>query len=69
MSSGPFAKLVPYSSVVGQSITLHNEPNGRVVAQLSMLNVFVAPGEDHRKACERVGTMLVEIINKAGSGR
>ena len=68
MSYGPFAKLVPYSSVVGGSVTVHSEPNGPVIAQLALLNVRPAPGEDHKAATQRIGQLLVDIINKYGSG-
>lgn len=65
MSQDMHARLVPYSSVVGQSITLHNGPGDPVVAQITvMAPVGPPPGEDHKTFCERIAKAIVAKINK-----
>ncbi len=67
MSQSMRAKLVPFSSVVGQSITLHAEPNGPVIAQLAvMAPAGPPPGEDHATYVKRISKVVADAINKAG---
>ena len=39
MAQHPKAKVVPFSSVVGSSVTLHDPDTGRVIGQLGIMNV------------------------------
>ncbi len=64
MSTGLTAKLVPYSSMVGKSITLHAD-DGRVIAQLAvMAPAGPPPGEDHKAFTERIAKVVADAINK-----
>lgn len=64
MSAGITAKLVPYSSTVGQSITLQTF-DGPVFAQLAVLTPNgPPPGEDHRQFSERIARLVADAINK-----
>lgn len=62
------AKVVPYSSVVGSSITLHAE-SGMTVCQLSLLNVippsFKFTPELHREASTRLAEWIAAALNSA----
>lgn len=62
------AKVVPYSSVVGASVTLHAE-NGFTVCQLSLLNVippsFQFTRELHREASERLAAWIASRLDGA----
>lgn len=67
MSQSMHARLVPYSSTVGQSITLHNEPGGPVIAQISvMAPAGPPPGEDHKAYTQRIAKAVADAINKNG---
>ena len=39
MGKYPKAKVVPFSSIVGSSVTLHDPETERVIGQLAILNV------------------------------
>ena len=39
MGKSPKARVVPFSSVVGSSVTLHAPETGRVIGQLGIMNV------------------------------
>ena len=39
MAQHPKAKVVPFSSVVGSSVTMHDPDTGRVIGQLGIMNV------------------------------
>ena len=62
------AKIVPYSSVVGSSITLHAD-NNMTVCQLSLLNVippsFRFTPELHRQCSERIAQWVSDALNAA----
>lgn len=62
------AKVVPYSSVVGSSITLHAD-NNLTVCQLSLLNVippsFKFTPELHRDASTRIAQWVADALNNA----
>ncbi|MCO5092684.1 hypothetical protein [Bosea sp. (in: a-proteobacteria)] len=62
------AKVVPYSSVVGSSITLHAESR-LTVCQLSLLNVippsFKFTPELHREASTRIAEWVAAALNSA----
>lgn len=59
------ARLVPYSSIVGQSITLHNGPGEPVIAQMTvMAPAGPPPGEDHKSYVERIAKAVAAAINK-----
>lgn len=65
MSIGMHARVVPHSSVVGTSITLHNGPGGPVFAQLSVLTPSgPPPGEDHKTFSQRIAKVVADAINK-----
>lgn len=53
------AKLVPFSSVVGQSIALMDE-TGRVIGQLAILNL--PPDADYRAGSQAIGQQIVNAI-------
>lgn len=66
MSQSMHARLTPYSSVVGQSITLHNGPGEPVIAQLAvMAPAGPPPGEDHRAYVERIAKAVADAINRS----
>lgn len=50
------AKVVPWSSVVGQSVTLH-DASGKVVAQLAVLNT------GSREASEAIAQQIVDVFD------
>jgi hypothetical protein len=56
------AQLVPWSSVVGQMVSLHDE-TGRVICTLSIRNVVA---EDLRSASHDIARFVVNTINEAG---
>lgn len=59
------AKLGSYSSVVGQSIMLHDGV-GKVVCQLAMLNVgetLETYRQSHKELCNTYGQFVVDKIN------
>lgn len=73
------AKVVPYSSVVGSSVTLHAE-SGMTICQLSLLSVvppnFMFTPELHKETSVRIAEWVVSALNNApayetkpGSGR
>lgn len=65
MSQGMQAKLVPYSSVVGQSIVLSTGPGERVFAQLNVMAPSgPPPGEDHKEFVQRIAHLVADAINK-----
>lgn len=62
------ARVVPYSSVVGSSVTIHAE-NNLQVCQLSLLSV-IPPGfrssrEHHRQASEALAKWVAERLDGA----
>lgn len=64
MSQSMHAKLVPYSSVVGHSITLHSGPDQPTIAQLAVLVPSgPPPGEDHKSFSERIAKLVIAAIN------
>lgn len=66
MSCGMHAKLVPYSSVVGQAITLHNMPGDPVFAQIVvMAPAGPPPGEDHATFVKRIAKAVADAINQS----
>lgn len=62
------AKVVPYSSVVGSSITLHAE-SGMTICQLSLLNVippnFKFTPDLHKQTSIRVAEWVASALNGA----
>lgn len=63
MSKKMRAALVPYSSVVGQSISITGH-DGRVIAQLSVMTpAGPPPGEDHKAFAGRIAKLVVDKIN------
>ncbi len=62
------AKIVPYSSVVGSSVTVHAD-NNFTVCQLSLLNVIPPQFEftpaKHREASERIAKWVADALNAA----
>lgn len=62
------AKIVPYSSVVGSSVTVHAD-NNFTVCQLSLLNVIPPKFEFsralHREASERIARWVADALNAA----
>jgi len=57
------AKLVPWSSVVGSSITLHQKQNGPVVGQLMLMNVKVsASGGSLQAQHEAVSNRVIKAL-------
>ena len=60
------AKKVPFSSIVGQSVVLHDEA-GKVVCQLAILN---PSGEgDYRQRAEKYADLLVSLFSPADRQR
>lgn len=65
MSQSMHARLVPYSSVVGQSITLHNGPGEPVIAQIAvMAPVGPPPGESHDAFVKRIAKLIADKLNQ-----
>ena len=63
MSEKIRAEIVPYSSVVGQSVTLIGA-GGEAVAQLAILiPAGPPPGEDHRQYSGRIAKFVADRIN------
>lgn len=62
------AKVVPYSSVVGSSVTIHAD-NNMTVCQLSLLNVippsFKFTPELHKEASIRIAQWVADALNNA----
>lgn len=62
------AKVVPYSSVVGSSVTLHAE-SGMTICQLSLLSVippnFTFTPELHKQTSTRIAEWVASAINGA----
>ena len=62
------AKVVPYSSVVGSSITLHAE-SGMTICQLSLLSVippnFKFTPELHKQTSVRIAEWVASALNGA----
>jgi hypothetical protein len=56
------ARVVPYSSVVGSSIALHDPETGRIVASMPLLNVSALPGQ-HRDASEKLAGRVARALN------
>ena len=56
------AKVVPYSSVVGQSVMLTDD-NGYVVCQLSIVGASVPLS---RRFCQELADKVAELINSDG---
>ena len=58
------ATLVPWSSIVGQSIRI-TQGDGAVVAQLAVLTPNgPPPGEDHKSYAGRIAQVIADKINK-----
>lgn len=53
------AKLIPFSSVVGQSIALLDD-TGRVIGQLAILNL--PAGTDYRAGSQAIGQQIINAI-------
>jgi hypothetical protein len=49
MSEFPKARVVPYSSVVGSSVTLHDTETERVIGQLAILSTGGNTPEDRKQ--------------------
>jgi hypothetical protein len=65
MSAGMEARIVPYSSIVGQSITLHVAGEPKVIAQLAvMAPAGPPPGESHQAYVQRLAKMIADAINR-----
>jgi hypothetical protein len=65
MSQSMHARIVPHSSIVGTSITLHNGPGEPVIAQLAvMAPAGPPPGQDHREYVQRIARLVADAINK-----
>lgn len=63
MSEPIRAELVPYSSVVGQSISLQGM-DGRVFAQLAVLApAGPPPGESHQEFTRRIAQLVADAVN------
>ena len=62
------AKIVPYSSVVGSSVTIHAD-NNMTVCQLSLLSVippnFTFTPELHKEASTRLAQWVADALNNA----
>lgn len=62
------AKVVPYSSVVGSSVTLHAE-SGMTICQLSLLSVippnFTFTPELHKQTSTRIAEWVAGALNGA----
>lgn len=56
------AKLVPWSSVVGSSITLHQNPNGPVDAQLMLMNVRVDSSATLQAQHEAISNRIIKAL-------
>jgi hypothetical protein len=60
------AKVVPYSSVVGSSVTLHAE-SGMTICQLSLLSVippsFTFTPELHKQTSTRIAEWVARALN------
>ena len=64
MSQSMHAELVPYSSIGGQAISLHNGPGEPVVAQLAVMAPSgPPPGEDHKHYVRRIAALVAKAIN------
>ena len=66
------AKVVPYSSVVGSSVTLHAE-SGMTICQLSLLSVippnFTFTPELHKQTSIRIAEWVASALNGAAGAR
>lgn len=62
------AKIVPYSSVVGSSLTLHAD-NNMTICQLSLLNVIPAgfkfTPELHKETSIQIAEWVAKALNNA----
>lgn len=62
------AKVVPYSSIVGSSVTLHAE-SGMTICQLSLLSVippnFKFTPELHKQTSVRIAEWVASALNGA----
>lgn len=57
------AQVVPFSSVVGSSVTLHDPETGHVVSQLSVLNTGGETPEDFKQRQIAVADDVASRIN------
>lgn len=57
------AQVVPFSSVVGSSVTLHDPETGRVFAQLAILNTGGETPEDRKQRQVAVSDDVAKRIN------
>ena len=64
MANHQRAQIVPYSSIVGSSVTLHHPEEGYCEAQLAILGVGGNPGEDHKSRQIAIATEVAEAINE-----
>jgi len=62
------AKIVPYSSVVGSSVTIHAD-NNMTVCQLGLMSVippsFRFTPELHKQCSERLARWIADALNAA----
>jgi hypothetical protein len=63
MGKYPKAKVVPFSSVVGSSVTLHDPETERVIGQLAILNVGGDTPEDWKQRSIAVAEDTAKRIN------
>lgn len=63
MGKYPKARVVPFSSIVGSSVTLHDPETERVVGQLSILNVGGDTPEDWKQRQIAVAEDTARRIN------
>jgi hypothetical protein len=63
MGKYPKAKVVPFSSVVGSSVTLHDPETERVIGQLAVLNVGGDTHEDWKQRNVAVAEDTARRIN------
>lgn len=66
MAKYPKARVVPFSSVVGSSVTLHDPDTGRVIAQLGIMNVGGDNHEDWKQRSILVAEDTAKRINEYG---
>ena len=62
MADHPKAQVVPFSSIVGSSVTLHG-PTGVVIGQLAILNTGGDTPEDHKQRQIAVADDVAKRIN------
>jgi hypothetical protein len=63
MSKHPKAQVVPFSSIVGSSVTLHDPETGRVFGQLAILNTGGDTHDDWKRRQMAVAEDAAKRIN------